>query len=226
MLMSAFLNTVTVYYLGCVSPLGMEDGRIKDSQITTSSVLGGTYGYQARLNQVIPRWGGWCPDVSEGKINERIYDQYTQIDLLNLTKITGIATQGGEYLGGREYVRDYKISYRRDGGVWNFYQEKDQTVKVNLIDFLNWYVRFVKTLLCIHSILNVQVGSGRHFILVTFVVLLQGNYALPTELRGQVGSIMRYFGTESSSISMYYYYYEIFTEDKTFKCSNDTAFKI
>ena len=115
----------------------MEDRRIKDSQITTSSVLKGRspYGWQARLNQNIPPWGAWCPDIVGGKKNETNYDQYIQIDLLNLTKITGIATQGREHAGGREFVRDYKISYRRDGGIWNFYQEKDQTVKVNLIDF-------------------------------------------------------------------------------------------
>ena len=169
--MSVFLNTVTVYYLGCVSPLGMEDGRIKDSQITTSSVLKGPispYGYKARLNQNIPPWGAWCPDVSGGKRNEKNYDQYIQIDLLNLTKITGIATQGRDFFGGKEYVRDYKISYERDGGVWNFYQ----TVKVCLINFLNWYVRIVKTLLCIHPNINAQVASGKHFIRVTFVVLL------------------------------------------------------
>ena len=172
--MSVFLNTVTVYYLECVSPLGMADRRIKDSQITTSSVIKGRtpYGWLARLNQNILPWGGWCPDNSGGKRNEWNYDQYIQIDLLNLTKITGIATQGREYLNGREYVRDYKISYRTDGGEWYFYREKDQTVKVYLIDFLNWYVCILKTLLCIHSILNIQVGSGRHFIRVTFVVLL------------------------------------------------------
>ena len=129
-----------VYYLDCVSPLGMEDDRIKDSQISTSSVLKGRtpYGWLARLNQNIPPWGGWCPDVSGGKINERNYDQYIQIDLLNLTKITAIATQGREYFNGREYVRDYKVSYRRDGGGWYFYRKKDQTVKVNLIDFLEF----------------------------------------------------------------------------------------
>ena len=121
-----------VYYLECVSPLGMADHRIKDSQITTSSVLKGRspHGWQARLNQNIPPWGAWCPDISGGKINETNYDQYIQIDLLTLTKITGIATQERQYLGGREYVKDYKIWYRRDGGIWNFYKEKDQTVKV------------------------------------------------------------------------------------------------
>ena len=123
-------------YLGCLSSLGMEDFRIKNSQITTSSVLDGTtaYGWQARLNQNIHGWGAWCPDGSGGKTTEKIYDQYIQIDLLKLTKITGIATQGRQYFGGREYVRDYKISYRRDGGVWYFYREKDENVKVNSID--------------------------------------------------------------------------------------------
>ena len=115
----------------------MEDGRIKHSQITTSSVLKGRspYSYQARLKQNISQWGAWCPDVSGGKMNEKNYDQYIQIDLLTLKKITGIATQGQEHLEGIECVRDYKISYRRDGGVWNFYQEKDRTTKVNLIEF-------------------------------------------------------------------------------------------
>ena len=130
---------IMVCYLGCLSPLGMEDFMIKDSQITTSSVLEGTtaYGWQARLNQNIGDWGAWCPDGSGGKITERNYDQYIQIDLLTLTKITRIATQGRELLKKMEYVKDYKISYRRDGGVWYFYREKDQTVKVNLIDILN-----------------------------------------------------------------------------------------
>ena len=117
----------------------MEDGRIKDSQITTSSVLKGRspHGWLARLNKNIPPWGGWCPDISGGRANENNYDQYIQIDLLNLTKITKIATQGRQYLGGIEFVREYKISYRKDGGEWKFYQEKDQTVKVNLIDIVH-----------------------------------------------------------------------------------------
>ena len=158
-----------VYYLECVSALGMEDRRIKDSQITTSSVLKdkSPYGYQARLNQSILPWGGWCPDVSGGKIYERSYDQYIEIDLLNLTRITGIATQGREYSGGREYVKNYKISYRRDiERVWNFYQEKDQTVKVNLTNPLKFkpvHKNLYKTLY--NSLkLNVQVKKCiKHF---------------------------------------------------------------
>jgi hypothetical protein len=111
----------------------MADGRIKDSQITVTSVIGTAYGRQARLRQNIPDWGAWCADVSGGKIREKNYDQYIQIDLLNLTNVTRIATQGREYNGGTEWVKDYKIQYRKDGGVWYFYRGKDQAVMVNLI---------------------------------------------------------------------------------------------
>ena len=128
--------------LGCKSPLGMEDGRIKDSQITASSVIKGKspHPWQARLNRNISGWGAWCPDYTGGKIFEKSYDQYIQIDLLNLTKVTGIATQGRSHSGGRQYAKDYKISYRRDGGIWYFYGGKNQTVKVNFIDILNLFV--------------------------------------------------------------------------------------
>ena len=129
--------------LGCVSPLGMEDGRIKDSQITASSVLNRKippYPWLARLNRNIPAWGAWCPDHTGGKRTEKNYDQYIEIDLLNLTKMTGIATQGRSRSEGREYTKDYKISYRRDGGAWNFYRGKNQTVKASFINILNLFV--------------------------------------------------------------------------------------
>ncbi|CAB4041251.1 Hypothetical predicted protein, partial [Paramuricea clavata] len=108
----------------------MADGRIKDSQITVSGFLKTADGRQARLRQNIPNWGAWCVVVSEGRIREKNYDQYIEIDLLNLTKITGIATQGREFNGGSEWVKDYKIQYRKDGGIWYFYQGKDQAVKI------------------------------------------------------------------------------------------------
>ena len=65
---------------------------------------------------------------------EKNYDQYIEIDLVNLTEITGIATQGRSYSGGKEYAKDYKISYRKDGGEWDFFKKEDKTVKVNLME--------------------------------------------------------------------------------------------
>ena len=118
------LNTIIVYYLECISPLGMEDRTIKDSQITTSSVFRTAYGWQARLGQNIPSWGAWC--VARASSMGRNYDQYIEIDLLKLTNITGIATQGRQHAGGIEYVKDYRISYSKDSLNWIFYREKDQ----------------------------------------------------------------------------------------------------
>ncbi len=120
------LNTIIVYYLECISPLGMADRTIEDSQITTSSVLRTAYGWQARLRQNIPPWGAWCAKSVEGQETKRNYDQYIQIDLLKLTNITRIATQGREHAGGKEYVKDYRISYSKDSLNWIFYRAKDQ----------------------------------------------------------------------------------------------------
>ena len=111
----------------------MEDGKIKNSQINVTSFFHKAYGWTARLRRVIGGiYGAWCPNVSGGEIRGKNYDQYIQIDLLNLTKITGIATQGREYNGGTEKVENYTISYRKCG-VWYFYRGKDQAAKVNLI---------------------------------------------------------------------------------------------
>ena len=128
-----------MYCLGCISPLGMEDGRIKDSQITISGIARGTtaYGWLARLNRNTTLYGAWCVNVSAESRSDRNYDQYIQIDLLNLTTITGIATQGREYGGGTEYVKDYKISYSKDSLNWIFYKEEDlmstKKTKVNIM---------------------------------------------------------------------------------------------
>ena len=132
------LNTIIVYYLECTSPLGMADrSKIKDSQITTSSVLRDAYGWQARLRQNIPNWGAWCLDVSGGSKTKKNYDQYIEIDLLKLTKITRIATQGREHAIGKEYVKDYKISYSKDSFNWIFYREKDQAANETKVDMIN-----------------------------------------------------------------------------------------
>ena len=113
----------------------MADRTIKDSQIKTSSIQHSAYGWQARLQQNIKYWGAWCPDVSGGSKTKN-YDQYIEIDLLKLTKITGIATQGREFGGGVEYVKDYRISYREDSLNWIFYRGKDQASNETKVDMI------------------------------------------------------------------------------------------
>ena len=117
----------------------MEDGRIKDSQIRTSGFVRGTdaYGWKARLNRNIRSFGAWCVNVNGGSRSERNYDQYIQIDLVNLTTITGIATQGRNR--SAFVVQDYKIAYRKDTrSNWIFYGEKDQTSNEAKVDIHYW----------------------------------------------------------------------------------------
>lgn len=107
----------------CSAPLGMGNRRIRNSQITTSG---------GRKNITLS--DAWCPDIRQGSKTKKNYDQSIQIDLLKVTNITGIATQRRMYSGGLEYLADYKISYKRVGGGWKFYQGKGQTVEVNFIE--------------------------------------------------------------------------------------------
>ena len=124
------LYITILYYLECSSPLGVKDGKINNSQITTTGVFRSSYGWQARLNKNISNGGAWCADTGGGVKNEKNYDQYIMIDLLNLTKITGIATQGRQFQNGSEWVKDYELSYSRDGTRWEFYTEQVNPVKV------------------------------------------------------------------------------------------------
>ena len=122
-----FVSAFLITSLGpCTSPLGMEDGRIKDSKIKVSGIRQGTTGYggQARLNKNIPDWGAWCPDTAGGSRNKLSSDQYIEIDLLALTNFTGIATQGRVYNGAQDYSRRFILSFSKDGITWSHYKEE------------------------------------------------------------------------------------------------------
>ncbi|XP_028416012.1 uncharacterized protein LOC114539568 [Dendronephthya gigantea] len=70
---NVLVNIFVIWLLGvtqalpqrCHRDLGMEDGKIKDSQITYSSVRQGmtASSEQARLHHNVPPWGAWCPDT-------------------------------------------------------------------------------------------------------------------------------------------------------------------
>ena len=97
----------------CDSPLGMEDSRIKDDQISALTWLYFDKSYTryyrphfARLNYK-KGGGGWCSEE-----HERYPGQYLEIDLGVDRKITSIGTQGRH--GGNEWVDEYGIIYKRD----------------------------------------------------------------------------------------------------------------
>lgn len=92
----------------------MEDGRIKDSQITAPNWLYSDQNFNAyyrpkyaRLNNKKLGGGGWCsPSIEEYS------GAFIEIDLLKNTKITEIASQGRAI--GTEFIDEYGITYKRD----------------------------------------------------------------------------------------------------------------
>lgn len=102
----------------CRYALGMEDGRIKDNDITASSQWHETTGPQyGRLNREEGD-GAWCPKVD-------LETHYLQVDLGRLTFLTVVGTQG-RYAGnlGNEFTRFYRLNYSRDGTLWNAWRSR------------------------------------------------------------------------------------------------------
>ncbi|CAH1259071.1 MFGE8 [Branchiostoma lanceolatum] len=143
----------------CVAvPLGMQNGAIRDSQITASSTHPDCATSTARLHfeakptQSQPGWAGaWC----SGSPNA---NEWLQIDLGSEMPVAGVITQGRSSLhhSSVQHVTSYKLRFSTDGSTWSTYttnlgQEKvftgnsDQETEVrNLLDgaITTRYVRF------------------------------------------------------------------------------------
>ena len=105
-----------------MDPLGVEDGRIEDSQITASTEWNANHrASYARLNQPggPGMAGGWCPSGDHG--------EWLQVDLGVSRLVSGIVMQGRADLG--HWVRTYMVQYNRDGSSyssWHFVKERNQ----------------------------------------------------------------------------------------------------
>ena len=97
----------------------MEVGRIRDSQITASSVWDGCYVYYARLNR--PASMGTCSTWCAGVIN---INQWIQVDLLVSKMVSGIVLQGRESIH-QQWVTKYKVQYIDGGLEWLDAEPKD-----------------------------------------------------------------------------------------------------
>ncbi|XP_061745570.1 discoidin domain-containing receptor 2 isoform X2 [Nerophis ophidion] len=104
----------------CRYALGMEDGRIKDDDITASSQWHETTGPQyARLNREEGD-GAWCPEGQQ----EATDSQFLQVDLRRLTFLTVVATQGRYARNGIEFAHAYSLNYSRDGVTWKSWTDR------------------------------------------------------------------------------------------------------
>ncbi|XP_067048500.1 uncharacterized protein [Acropora muricata] len=111
----------------CHTALGMESGKIKDDQITSSSNEADRQASRGRLNfEVYPgKPGSWSSRVKDN-------DQWLQVDLgTGKRNVSGIATQGGtNYRGKARWVAKYRLAFSDDGVNFHYYKGGEATDKV------------------------------------------------------------------------------------------------
>ena len=109
-------------------PLGVEDRRIPDSALSSSSRWDEYHGpHRCRLNSLRRgrNRGAWS-----SRANNRA--QWLQIDVGSRAILYGMATQGRQDLG--QWVKTYKVMYSSDGVRWRWYQVRRRT----LVSFLGY----------------------------------------------------------------------------------------
>ncbi|XP_063743742.1 coagulation factor V isoform X2 [Eleginops maclovinus] len=108
---------------GCSVPLGMNSRLIEDRLITASSEAYSWYSGSswkpayARLDKqgTINAWQAKYSDMN----------QWLQVELLQVKKITGIVTQGAKSLGKEMYVTSYSLQYSDNGIRWTSYTDDE-----------------------------------------------------------------------------------------------------
>ena len=106
----------------------MENGKIKDDQITSSTNEAQHQASRGRLNfEVSPgKPGSWCSRVKDD-------DQWLQVDLgTGNRNVSGIATQGGtNYREKARWVEKYRLAFSDDGVNFHYYKGGEATDKVS-----------------------------------------------------------------------------------------------
>ncbi|CAB3996525.1 EGF-like repeat and discoidin I-like domain-containing 3 [Paramuricea clavata] len=110
-------------------PLGMTSGKIPDNAITASSYYGKyNYPYYARLTKT-GSLCSWTPTAA-GRVGS-----WLQVDLGQLTTVTGIATQGTCY-NYNNWAKSYSVSYSNEPNSWTLYEESGNvkvSQRINLV---------------------------------------------------------------------------------------------
>ncbi|KAI7814821.1 milk fat globule EGF and factor V/VIII domain containing a [Triplophysa rosa] len=108
----------------CTSTLGMEEGKIVESQISASSVHRGLFGLQpwgpelARLNNrgIVNAWSPAPQDKSP----------WIQIDMQKKMRLTEIITQGASRMGVAEFIKAFKVASSFDGKTYTVHRADGQ----------------------------------------------------------------------------------------------------
>ncbi len=123
----------------CQGRLGVEDGRITDSQLTASTRYTHNHGAtNARLNRVAEAGttGAWSAQTNDDK-------QWIQASLGSQEWVTGVLIQGRQDCCD-QWVTKFKVQYSNDGEFWKYVQQtesKGEMVSndhqlVRVLDFL------------------------------------------------------------------------------------------
>ena len=117
-------DSLKILHQDCTHPLGMENGNIKNDQITASNHFKNYEPHEGRLNA---KGGlGWHAEYTR-------MVEYLQIDFKREVNITGVATQGQST--SNLYVKEYKLNMSDDGQIWNEYTENGKT-KVKVVKYI------------------------------------------------------------------------------------------
>ncbi|XP_028516808.1 lactadherin-like [Exaiptasia diaphana] len=102
---------------GCKNslPLGMEDGRIPDENITASSFFRKKNIYRPSFGRLRTNGRTWSADTGNA-------GEYIQIDLDVIKFITMVATQGRD-TSHNQWVTKYSLSYSLNAKDWKAYEE-------------------------------------------------------------------------------------------------------
>ena len=101
-------NHITIFYLTadlCNGVLGLQNGRLKNKQITASSQWPGLYAWRARLHH----GQAWCARYNN-------HNQWLKFDFLRPIKVTGIALQGRS--NAHQWVTRFLLYSSQDNIHW------------------------------------------------------------------------------------------------------------
>ena len=121
---------------GCLRPLGMEDGGIRDSAITASSYYRTRSApSRGRLHLAVPDsyvgvTGGWCQRPSQ-------YYQWLQVNFGYVASVGKVATQGKQELDF--WVTKYFLTYKRDENSTFVLYRQNGNAKVIFLSYSNFF---------------------------------------------------------------------------------------
>ena len=125
-----FLTSSCNCFLGCSNPLGMKDGRIKNSQLSSFSHYENDSDWAASVGR-LDNSQAWCSNSNDP------WREYFQIDLRRVRHVSSMAMQGYRGWSGffrySYYVKTFILKYSYDGITWYIYKANDGTELVSII---------------------------------------------------------------------------------------------